>query len=175
VLGDLFASLSITLDQPFVIGDFIIVDDCLGTVQYIGLKTTRIHSLSGEQIILSNSDLLKCRIRNFKQLTERRVVFGFSIGLRTPEDQVERIPGLLKRIVEALPKTRFDRAHFKSIGDAGLVFEVVYYVLDGDYNRYMDLQQAINLALLRGFREAGLAFSVPARALRMEDPGHPPG
>ena len=165
ILGDLFASLSITLDQPFVVGDFIIVDDCLGTVQYIGLKTTRIRSLSGERIVISNGDLLKSRIRNFSQQAERRVVFGFSIGQRTPEDQVVRIPGLVRRSVEELPKTRFDRAHFKGFSDSGLTFEVVYYVLDADYNLYMDVQQAINLALLREFRREGIAFSFPARIL----------
>ena len=175
VLGDLFASLSITLDQPFLIGDFIIVDDCLGTVRFIGLKTTRIQSLSGEQIIIANSDLLKCRVRNFKDMRERRVVFGFTLGPRTPEEQLARVPDRIRSIVEELPKTRFDRAHFKAITDAGLAFEVVYYVLDGDYNLYMDLQQAINLAILRGLRQDGVAFSFPARSLRLDAETGPAG
>ena len=117
---------------------------------------------------MSNSDLLKSRIRNFSQMAERRVVFGFSIGLGTPEEQVTRIPGLVRRSIEAQPKTRFDRAHFKAFLDSGLTFEVVYYVLDGDYNLYMDVQQAINLEILREFRREGIAVSIPVRILRHE-------
>ena len=165
ILGDLFASLSIALDQPFVIGDFIKVDECLGTVQLIGLKTTRIRSLSGEQIVIANSDLLKSRVQNFKRMAERRVVFQFIVVPGTPADWVARIPGLVRAIVEALPKVRFDRAHFNEFRDAGLGFEVVYYVLDPDYNVYMDLQQAINLGILQAFRKEGIALAFPHRAL----------
>jgi small-conductance mechanosensitive channel len=165
ILGDLFASLSIALDQPFVIGDFIKVDECLGTVQFIGLKTTRIRSLSGEQIIIANGDLLKSRIQNFKRMLERRVLFEFAIGYRTPAGLVGLIPGMLKGIIEQQPKVRFDRAHFKAFSESGLKFEVVYYVLDPDYNIYMDLQQAINLGILETFRTEGISFSFPARTL----------
>jgi small-conductance mechanosensitive channel len=165
ILGDLFASLSIALDEPFVIGDFIKVGESLGTVQFIGLKTTRLASLSGEQIIIANSDLLKSRIQNFKRMKERRVLFEFVIRHRTPAERVRRIPGTLQRIIEALPTVRFDRAHFKAFSESGLRFEVVYYVLDPDYNLYMDRQQAINLEILDAFREGNISFSFPGRSL----------
>lgn len=165
ILGDMFASLSIALDKPFEIGDFIVVDELLGTVEYIGIKTTRVRALSGEQIVLSNADLLKSRIRNFKRMAERRVPFQFGVLYSTPQEQVERIPVLVRAIIEAQPKTRFDRAHFKEYGDSALIFEVVYYVLDADYNVYMDIQQAINLALLHRFRELDIEFAYPTRTL----------
>jgi small-conductance mechanosensitive channel len=165
ILGDIFASLSIALDKPFVIGDFIVVGDTLGTVEYIGLKTTRLRSLSGEQIVFSNADLLKSRIRNYKRMFERRVVFSFGVIYQTPTEKLERIPGMVREIVAAQPKTRFDRAHFKEYGDSSLDFEVVYYVLDPDYNVYMDIQQEINLAIFRRFQEAGIEFAYPTRTL----------
>jgi small-conductance mechanosensitive channel len=161
ILGDLFASLSIALDEPFAVGDFIKVQESLGTVQFIGLKTTRIRSLSGEQIVMANGDLLKSRIQNFKRMLERRVVFGFALSYRTPAERLARIPADLKRIIEQQPKVRFDRAHFQEFSSLGLKFEVVYYVLDPDYNLYMDVQQAINLAILLNFRDDGIAFSFP--------------
>jgi len=162
ILGDLLASLSITLDKPFMVGDFITVDLCVGTVESIGLKTTRIRSLSGEQIIISNSDLLKSRIRNFKGLVERRVAFGFAVSYRTPVAQLARLPGQLREIIEALPKVRFDRAHCLELSPAGVRFEVVYFVLDGDYTRYLDCQQAINLVMLETLRREGILLSFPA-------------
>jgi small-conductance mechanosensitive channel len=169
ILGDLFASLSITLDQPFVIGDFIQVDQCLGVVQFIGLKTTRIRSLSGEQIIIANGDLLKSRIRNYKKMLERRVVFGFAVSHRTPAERVAAIPGRVRALVEAQAATRFDRAHFFEFTEAGLRIEVVYFVLDPDYNLYMDVQQAINLGLLEALRRDGVSFSFPGRVLMAPD------
>lgn len=169
ILGDLFASLSITLDQPFVIGDFIQVDQCLGVVEFIGLKTTRIHSLSGEQIVIANGDLLKSRIRNYKKMLERRVVFGFAVSHRTPPERVAAVPTRVRALVEAQARTRFDRAHFSEFTEMGLRFEVVYYVLDPDHNLYMDIQQAINLGLLEAFRRDGVAISFPGRILM--DPG----
>jgi small-conductance mechanosensitive channel len=126
ILADLFASLSIALDQPFVIGDFIIVDDYLGTVENIGLKTTRVRSLSGEQLIFANNDLLNSRIRNYKRMGERRVVFSFCVTYQTPYAKLRMIPELIQNIIEANPDTRFDRAHFRAFGDSALNFEVVY-------------------------------------------------
>ena len=167
ILGDIFASLSIALDKPFVIGDFIIVEDVLGTVEYIGLKTTRLRSLSGEQIVFSNVDLLKSRIRNYKRMFERRVVFTIGVVYQTAHATLERIPALVRSIVEQQPKTRFDRAHFKEYGDSALVFEVVYFVLDSDYNIYMDIQQAINLAIFRRFQVKGIEFAYPTRTLHV--------
>ena len=162
ILGDLFASLSITLDKPFVIGDFIQVDQCLGVVEFIGLKTTRIHSLSGEQIVIANGDLLKSRIRNYKKMLERRVVFGFAVSHRHAPRSGWRPsrPGC-GRWWRPRPRTRFDRAHFFEFTDMGLRFEVVYYVLDPDYNLYMDIQQAINLGLLEAFRQRRRRRLVP--------------
>ncbi|HET9983138.1 MAG TPA: mechanosensitive ion channel family protein [Longimicrobiales bacterium] len=165
ILGDLFASLSIVLDKPFVIGDFIVVDDFAGTVEHVGLKTTRIRSLSGEQLVFSNADLLKSRVRNFNRMQERRVVFGFGVAYETPPATVAAIPGMVREIVEAQADVRFDRAHFKGYGASSLDFEVVYYTLDPDYNRYMDTQQAINLELLRRCAAAGIEFAYPTRTL----------
>src|SRR5690606_24321131 len=141
VLGDLLASLSILLDKPFVVGDFIVVGDLSGTVERVGLKTTRVRSLSGEQLVFSNSDLLESRIRNYKRMYERRVVFRFGVEYGTPREKLEWIPSAVKRIIEDLPDVRLDRAHFASFGPYSLDFEVVYYVLKADYNTYMDRQQ----------------------------------
>lgn len=165
ILGDLFAAFSIALDRPFSIGDFIIVDDLLGTVEYIGLKTTRVRSLSGEQLIFANSDLLRSRIRNFKRMAERRALFTFGVVYDTPPDKLAAIPALVRRIVEGQARTRFDRAHFKDYGDSALNFEVVYYVLTPEYNAYMDIQQAINLELYREFHEEGIEFAYPTQTV----------
>jgi len=171
ILGDLFASLSIVLDKPFVIGDFLIVGDYLGVVENVGLKTTRIRSLSGEQIVIANNDLLQSRIRNFKRMFERRVPFEIGIVYGTPLEKVKAIPGILRRIVEAQDRTRFDRAHFKAFGDFALKFEIVYYVLVPDYNVYMDIQQAINLAIGEAFEEEGIEFAFPTRTVHIAGSG----
>ncbi len=165
ILGDLFASLSIVLDRPFVIGDFIVVGEQMGTVEHIGIKTTRLRSLGGEQIIFSNTDLLNSRIRNYKRMNERRVLFTFGVVYQTAQEKLRKIPGMLRAVIEAQGKTRFDRAHFKDYGDSSLNFEVVYYVLDRDYNLYMDIQQSINLAMFEGFQAAGIEFAYPTRTL----------
>jgi small-conductance mechanosensitive channel len=161
ILGDLFASASIVLDKPFVIGDFIIVGEDMGTVEHIGLKTTRVRSLSGEQLVFANNDLLKSRIRNFKRMNERRAAFGIGVTYQTPAEKLAAIPAMLREAVEAQSPTRFDRAHFKQYGDSALLFEVVYYVLSPDYNLYMDIQQAINLAVFRRFAEEQIEFAHP--------------
>lgn len=174
ILGDLFASLSIVLDKPFVIGDFLIVGDYLGVVENIGLKTTRIRSLSGEQIVMSNSDLLQSRIRNYKRMFERRVPFEIGIVYGTPLDQVRRIPDMLRGIIEAQDQTRFDRAHFKAYGDFALKFEIVYYVLVPDYNVFMDIQQNINLAIGEAFEKDGIEFAFPTRTVHLARPERAP-
>ena len=165
ILGDLFASLSIVLDKPFVNGDFIIVDQHMGTVERIGLKTTRVRSLSGEQIVVSNADLLKSRVRNFKRMIERRVLFSVGVTYQTPREQVAAIPGMIHEIIEGLDNTRFDRSHFKEFGDSSLNFETVYYVLSPDYAVYMDIQQAINLEVMKRFEELGIEIAYPTRTL----------
>lgn len=171
ILGDLFASFSIVLDKPFVIGDFIIVDDNLGTVEHVGLKTTRIRSLSGEQLIFSNADLLGSRIRNFKRMYERRVVFSIGVLYQTPVEKIAAIPDMLRTIIEAQEQVHFDRAHFKAYGAYSLVFEVVYWVHSPDYNIYMDIQQAINIAIFKRFDENKIRFAYPTQTVIME--GHP--
>jgi len=169
ILADLFASLSIALDQPFVIGDFIIVDDYLGTVENIGLKTTRVRSLSGEQLIFANSDLLNSRIRNYKRMGERRVLFSLGVTYQTSYVLLKKIPEMIRKIIEAQDGTRFDRAHFKSFGDSALLFEVVYYVNSPDYNLYMNIQQTINLALVQQFEQDGIEFAYPTQTLYLRN------
>ena len=165
VLGDLLASLSIVLDKPFVVGDFIIVDTMAGTVQEIGLKTTRVRSLSGEQLIFSNADLLKARIRNFKRMQERRIVFNFGVEYGTPPEVMEQIPRIVRELVEQEPQTRFDRAHFKGFGASSLDLEAVYIMTVSDYNTYMDTQQRINLNLMRRLAALGVKFAFPTQTL----------
>jgi small-conductance mechanosensitive channel len=165
ILGDLFASLSIILDRPFAVGHFIVVDSISGTVDHVGLRTTRVRSLSGEEIVVSNTDLLKSRIHNYKMLFERRVLFGFGVTYDTGYEKLAGIPSTVREIIEGVPKTRFDRAHFKEYGDSSLNFEVVYFIQDPDYNVYMDIQQAINLELYRRFEHEHIEFAFPTRTL----------
>lgn len=167
ILSDLFASLSIALDKPFETGDFIISGDLLGTVEYIGIKTTRIRSLTGEQIVISNAELLRRMIRNYKSMNERRALFNFGITYQTPIDQVEALPGIVKGIIEGLPLTRFDRAHFTKFGSDSLEFEVVYYMQEPAYNTYADTQQQINLRLMRECEQRGIDFAYPTRTLHI--------
>jgi len=175
ILGDLFASLTIVIDKPFVEGDFLVLGEHLGSVERVGLKTTRIRSLSGEQLIFSNADLLSSRIRNYGRLAERRVLFGLGVVYRTPREKLERIPQILRECVEAQEPVRFDRAHFKQYGASSLDFEIVYYVLDPDYNLYMDIQQAINFAILDRFESEGIDFAFPTRTVHLaEAAGEPP-
>ncbi|HEX5053743.1 MAG TPA: mechanosensitive ion channel domain-containing protein [Planctomycetota bacterium] len=172
ILGDLFASLSIVLDKPFVVGDFIVVGDRAGTVEKIGLKTTRVRSLSGEQLIFANSDLLGSRIQNFKRMRERRIVFTLGVTYQTPMDTVAKLAAVIKDCITAQPKARFDRSHFKSFGASSLDFESVYWVLDADYGVYMDTQQAINLAIGRRFQEMGVDFAYPTQTVFLaREPG----
>jgi len=165
VLGDLFASLSIALDKPFVLGDFIEVGDESGTVEHIGLKTTRIRRLSGEQLVVGNNDLLQSRIRNYGRMGERRVVFSVAVAGETPHEKLKRIPSMLREILESQPQVRFGRTHFNKFGDFSLDFEVVYYLQDPDYDLYMDTQQAINLAILQRFAEEGIQIPYPTQAV----------
>lgn len=165
VLGDLFASVSILLDKPFVVGDFISVGDFQGTVEAIGLKTTRVRSLGGEEIVFANNDLLTSRVRNFKRMQERRIVLSFGVTYDTPVAKVERIPGMVRQIVEPLEGVRLDRAHFSGFGESSLDFEVVYFVDVPDFQVYMDRQEAINLALLRRFTQEKIDFAFPTRTI----------
>ncbi|HVU94260.1 MAG TPA: mechanosensitive ion channel family protein [Puia sp.] len=170
ILGDLFSYLVIFFDKPFEIGDFIIVDDKMGSIEYIGIKTTRIRTLSGEQLICSNSKLTGSWVHNYKRMDLRRIVFSFGIIIHTPVEKVKLIGGWIKDIVQAQEKVRFDRAHFLKFGESSLDFEVVYYVLDADYNLYMDIQQAINLGIMERFEKEGVSFAFPARTIFMQKP-----
>jgi small-conductance mechanosensitive channel len=171
VLGDLFAALSIVLDKPFDVGDAIAVDQMSGTVERIGLKTTRVRSLSGEQIIISNSELLKSRIRNYKRQLDRRVAFTTDVTYDTPPDVIARIPGMIREVVSTQHPVRFDRSHFTQYTDWALRIETVYYVLDADYTRYLDIQQTINLELLKRFTAEHIEFAFPTRTIMLEGSG----
>jgi len=157
ILGDIFASIIIALDRPFAIGDFVVLDNVMGTVENIGLKTTRLRSISGEQIVIANADLLKSKLRNFERLRERRVQFTIGLPPDTPAERLARVPDILREAIEAQSDARFERAHFKEFGKDQLLFEAAYYVSDRDYNRYMDIQQAINLAVYAQLQQEAIA------------------
>ncbi|MBU0504330.1 MAG: mechanosensitive ion channel family protein [Candidatus Omnitrophica bacterium] len=165
VLGDLFSYFAILFDRPFEIGDFIIIGDHLGTVENIGIKTTRIRSLSGEQLIFSNTDLTNSRVRNYKRMEKRRVVFKLGVTYQTTSKQVKAIPKIIENIIKNVGDTIFDRAHFLSYGDFALIFEIVYYVLGSDYNKYMDIQQEINFAIKEKFEAEHIDFAYPTQTL----------
>jgi len=165
ILGDLLAALAIIFDKPFDVGDAITVDNVSGTVEHIGLKTTRIRSVSGEQVIIANGELLKSRIRNYKRLYERRVAFNIDVTYETKPELLERIPEMIRDTVTAQQPVRFDRSHFAAFTDSSIRFETVYFVLDADYGKYMNIQQAINLELVRRFRANGIEFAFPSRTL----------
>jgi len=165
ILGDLFNYFVIFFDRPFEIGDFIKVDDKLGTIEYIGIKTTRIKSITGEQLVFSNSDLTNSRIHNFKHMQRRRVVFSLGVIYQTPPALLEKIPVILKNIVEAKSGATFDRAHFQKFSSSSLDYEVVYFIETSDYNQYMDIQQSINLDIINSFMEEGIEFAYPTQTL----------
>lgn len=165
ILSDLFASLSIVLDKPFVVGDFLMIDSFLGSVERVGIKTTRLRSLSGEQLVFANNDLLGSRVRNFGRMIERRVVFSLGVTYQTSAEQLREIPDLIRQAIEANDDVRFDRAHFQKYGDFALIFEVVYYVLSPDYNQYMDIQQAVNLSIFEDFEKNGIEFAYPTQTV----------
>ena len=171
ILSDLFNYFVIFFDKPFEIGDFIIVDDKLGTIEYIGIKTTRVKSLSGEQLVFSNSDLTDSRIHNYKRMGTRRIVFKVSVMYETPHQILNKIPGLLKSIVEEQKgKTVYDRAHFAAFGESSFDFEVVHIVQSADFNYYMDVQQQINFRILEEFDEMKVKLAYPTRTLWMANP-----
>lgn len=160
IMGDLFNYFVIFFDKPFEVGDAINVDDKNGTIEYIGLKTTRLRSLTGEQVIIANSDLTQSRVHNFKRQESRRIAFTLSVRYQTATEKLRTIPGMIKRIIEAADSTRFDRAHFARFTEYGLLFEVVYFVTVADYVKYMDVQQEINLQIMEAFKNEGIAFLI---------------
>jgi small-conductance mechanosensitive channel len=164
VLGDLLASMSIALDKPFGIGDALAVDDIAGTVEHIGVKSTRLRSVTGEQIIMSNADVLKSRLRNYGRMRERRSLFQLNVIYDTPPEVLRVIPQEVRRIIESQPNTRFDRCHLLTCGPTALQFEIVYFVTAADFYVYANLQHTINIALLELFRERKMQFATPPLA-----------
>jgi small-conductance mechanosensitive channel len=170
ILGDLLAALAIVFDKPFDVGDTIGVDNISGTVERIGLKTTHIRSQTGEQIIIGNGDLLKSRLRNYRRMQQRRALFNLDVPFDTPSELLARIPKMLEEIVSAQKPVRFDRSHVASFTESAIRIETVYFVLDPDYKTYMDIQQAINLEILRRFDAEKLRFALPSRTVFHEGP-----
>jgi len=165
ILGDLFNSFVIYFDKPFERGDFIIIDNYMGVIEHIGIKSTRIRSLGGEQLVFSNSDLTSNRIRNYKRMAQRRILFKVGVTYQTSLEQLKKIPGIVKKIIDNVKDVKYDRAHFKAFGDFSLDIEIVYYVFGGDYNKYMDIQQQINLALVEAFAKENIEFAYPTQTL----------
>ncbi|KJJ85008.1 small mechanosensitive ion channel protein MscS [Candidatus Omnitrophus magneticus] len=168
LLKDFFSYFSIVFDRPFKLGDFIIIGDFMGTVEYIGIKTTRIRSLGGEQLIFSNTDLTDSRVRNYQLMEKRRVLFRLGVTYQTSLEYLKEIPKIIEKIIRNTKETAFDRAHFFSYGDFSLIFEIVYFVLSPDYNRYMDIQQEINFAIKEEFGKRGIEFAYPTQTLFVE-------
>ncbi|MDD3030798.1 MAG: mechanosensitive ion channel family protein [Atribacterota bacterium] len=168
ILGDLFSYFIIFFDHPFEIGDFITIDAFSGTIESIGIKTTRIRSLSGEEIVFSNTDLVNSRLRNYKRMRRRRILFKFGVIYQTSLEQLKGIPDLVTEIIKQLNGAILDRVHFASFGDFSLDFEVVYYVNSRDYSRYMDIQQEINFKMKEEFEKRGIEFAYPTQTLFLE-------
>ena len=168
ILGDVFNYFTIFLDRPFEIGDLIFVDESKGVVEHIGVKSTRIKSLNGEQLVFSNTDLTSSRVRNFKRMDERRVIFNFGVTYQTPAKKMKIIPDAVKEIIESIDNTRFERAHFYKFGDSSLDFEVAYYVKGNDYSVYMDVQQQVNISLMERLAKMKVDFAYPTRTLFIE-------
>jgi small-conductance mechanosensitive channel len=165
ILGDLFSYFSILLDRPFEIGDFLVVGDLVGTVEQIGIKTTRLRSLSGEELIAANTDLTGSRIQNFKRMQRRRIGFTLGVTYETAQHKMEKVPALIRAAIDQAENVTFDRAHFSSFGDFSLNYDVVYYVETSDYAVYMDAQQSINLTIKSTFEQEGIDFAYPTQLL----------
>ena len=165
ILSDVFASFSIYFDKPFRIGDFIIVGDDLGTVKHIGIKTTRIQTLQGQELIISNKELTETRVNNYKKMERRRISFTFGVEYGTKLKQLKKISSIVKEILDKIKIADLDRVHFKQFGDFSLNFEVVYYVNKPDYLTYMDTQQEINFALKERFEKEGIVFAFPTQTI----------
>lgn len=171
ILEDLFSSFSIYFDKPFVIDDFIIVGDDMGVVKYIGLKSTRLQTLQGQELIISNRELTSARVNNYKHMNSRRIQFNFGVEYGTSLSQCEQINKLVTSVIAKTPHAKLDRTHFKEFGDSALIYEVVYYVDNGDYNLYMDTQQAINLSIKESFEKANISMAFPTRTVHIVKSG----
>lgn len=165
VFGDIFATISIYFDKPFKVGDFVIIGQDMGTVQHIGLKSTRIKTLQGQELIIPNREITNARINNYKRMDKRRVVFSIGVVYGTKKEKLEKIPDMIRKIIAKNTGAEVDRVHFKEFGPYSLNFEVVYYVLTGDYNKYMDTQQEINLAVKDTFEKEGIDMAFPTQTV----------
>lgn len=169
ILTDLFNYFTIFFDKPFDIGDFIITGEYRGTIEHIGVKSTRIRSLSGEQLIISNTDLVNSRINNYKRMKQRRINFSFGLTYDTPLAKLEKVPGIVEEIIKSINKTEIDRVHFAEYAASSLLFQVVYYVKDSDYKVYMNIQQQINFKLKEKMDELGVSFAFPTQTIHIAD------
>lgn len=168
VLADLFAAFAIYFDKPFNEGDFIIVGNDMGTVKQIGIKTTRIQTLQGQELSISNSDLTNSRVNNYKRMTERRVVFKIGVEYSTSTKKLKRVNEIIKKSVETTKNARFDRTHFFEFGDFSLMYEIVYYVKSPDYSVYMDTQQEINFKIREAFEKEKIVFAFPTQTIHVD-------
>ena len=168
ILSDVFSSFSIYLDKPFLVGDFIQVGEHTGTVEKIGLKTTRLRSPLGEEIVMSNQELTSARVQNFRRMQKRRVIFSLGIVYGTPAEKLEKVPQILEEVVTGTPMTEFDRCHFKDYGDSSINFETVYYVTSRDMKDYMDTNEKVNLEIYKRFEEEKIEFAYPTQTIFLE-------
>lgn len=171
ILGDLFSYFVIFFDRPFEIGDYIVVENKSGTVEFIGIKSTRIRAIGGEQLIISNKDLTNSRVHNYKKMEKRRVVFSLGVTYQTKAEQLSKIPNIVKDIILKEADVKFERGHFANYGDSSLNFEFVYFVNVSDYNRYMDIQQNINISIFTEFEKCGIDFAYPTRTIFISKDG----
>jgi small-conductance mechanosensitive channel len=169
VLGDILASLSITLDQPFVVGDLLRIDDHEGTVEHIGIKSTRLRSVSGEQIILSNADMLRSRVRNFGRMTERRSLFSLGVAFETTPEKLNLVPEVVRSAVAAVPGTRFEHCLLRQFGDSALNFEVCYFVPGPIGPHFLEVIDAVNRGIHAGFEQHGIKFAYPTRTVHLNN------
>jgi small-conductance mechanosensitive channel len=167
ILGDLFNSISLYVDRPFETGDFIVVGPHMGTVQRVGLKTTRILALSGEELVISNSELTAARIQNFKKMRDRRVLFSFGLEYGTPTDKLKRAKEIVTQVIKEIPEASLDRVHFKEFGDSSLTFEVVYYVHSSEYNVHMDIRERMNIAIAEIFEREDIRMAFPTQTVHL--------
>jgi len=165
VLSDLFASFSLYFDKPFRIGDFIVIGSDSGTVEKIGIKSTRIRTLQGEELVVSNTELTTARVQNFKKMSERRIVSQFGITYETPQAQVHEVPEVVRGIFSSIDGARLDRVHFTTFADSALIYELVYYVETSGYPEFLDIQQRFNFELMRILSEKDVEFAYPTQTI----------
>ena len=165
ILGDLFSSFAIHFDKPFVEGDYVVIGKHAGNVEKIGIKSTRIRALQGEEIIISNQELMSARIQNFKKMKERRTTFTIGVTYNTPAEKLKKIPDIIRQIVEKADNARFDRSHFKSFDDSALAFETTFFITSSEYKEYMDVQQEINFKIHEAFEREGVEMAYPTQTL----------